>query len=240
MNNKIKSRERILTVLLLCSAVILTAVCVIVYILSDRKAPVITVNKEYLENCDLNNQEDVLEAVSAIDDVSETVELILGDIIDFGDGLFKIYFIARDDSGNTSTMSVVVENDTVYEKNVIIEDESAFESGTGQESSDVTEASEESSAEALEVTETYPPGSPVIKLKTNETEFVLGSEFRYLSYIESIVDDIDDENSLFKRIVVEGNYNFTNTGRYKLSYYVTDSDGNKSNTENLIVVVKAG
>lgn len=240
MNNKIKSRERILTVLLLCSAVILTAVCVIVYILSDRKAPVITVNKEYLENCDLNNQEDVLEAVSVIDDVSETVELILGDIIDFGDGLFKIYFIARDDSGNTSTMSVVVENDTVYEKNVIIEDESAFESGTGQESSDATEASEESSAEALEVTETYPPGSPVIKLKTNETEFVLGSEFRYLSYIESIVDDIDDENSLFKRIVVEGNYNFTNTGRYKLSYYVTDSDGNKSNTENLIVVVKAG
>lgn len=237
----IKNREQLIIILLIAAAVILAAVCILIYMFSDRKAPVITVNKEYLETCDLNSESDILKAVSAIDDKAETVEILLGDIVDFGDGTFKIYFVARDDSGNTSTASVIVQNSTILVKNIRKEADSTGADGSEQEngSNSMTEAPEESTDEVSEAGETSAAGSPVIKLNTNQTEIILGAEFKYLNYIESITDDKDSMYDLYKRIIVEGDYNFIAEGQYDLYYYVTDLDGNKSNTERLTVVVKA-
>lgn len=240
MNDK-KVRERIITVILTFAVVTLAVICILIYMFSDRKAPIITVDEEYLETCDLNREADILKAVTAVDDKSENVEKLLGDIIDFGDGTFKIYFVAKDGSGNTSTASVVVENDTVMENNVVIEEtDSAGADETGREDNGGlnADAIAEGRESVPEIAETFSPESPAIKLKTNETEIMLGTEFRYLSYVESISDDKDDSYDLYKRINLVGDYDFTSAGQYTIYYYVTDLDGNKSNVESLTVVVR--
>ena len=57
--------------------------------------------------------------------------------------------------------------------------------------------------------------------------------------MEEISDDADDRNSLFRNIQVEGEVDVSAEGTYELTYFVVDSDGNRSNEEVMTVTVTA-
>ena len=57
----------------------------------------------------------------------------------------------------------------------------------------------------------------------------MGASFQYMDYIESISDDKDETNELYRKIYLTGEVNTSQAGNYEISYYVTDSDKNQSN-----------
>lgn len=82
-----------------------------------------------------------------------------------------------------------------------------------------------------------PDGYPVIRLNTYAVSKRAAEEFTALDYISDIRDDVDSTADIFGRISVAGNGELDKAGIYTINYYVTDSDGNRSNVAHLIVVV---
>ena len=84
-----------------------------------------------------------------------------------------------------------------------------------------------------------PPGSPQIKLTQNRVTIAKGQSVNRISFVESITDDKDDKDTLWKQIQIVGDeFDSTTSGTYEQIYYVVDSDGNKSNEAKLTVVVQ--
>ena len=88
---------------------------------------------------------------------------------------------------------------------------------------------EEARASALETR------NPYIRLNTYSARLKVGDTFNYAEYIEYAVDDLDD---VYRSIIVSRDYNTDEPGIYEISFYVTDSDGNRSNIEVLNLTVE--
>lgn len=82
-----------------------------------------------------------------------------------------------------------------------------------------------------------PDGYPVIRLNAYAVSKRASEKFTALDFISDIRDDADPSADIFGRISVTGNGNLDKPGIYTVNYYVTDSDGNRSNVAHLIVVV---
>ena len=88
--------------------------------------------------------------------------------------------------------------------------------------------------------ESLPDGSPTIGLMAHAICQDIGSSLNPLDLIASIDDAEDSIDYIFGQIHVEGNAGFTTDypGKYIFRYYVIDSDGNRSNTARLYIVVR--
>lgn len=213
----------------------LITVCIVLFSLSDRESPVITVDEEYLKNCDLNDEAAVLAAVTAVDNETEQVKVMVVDIASLENQTYKIQFAARDDAGNSATTFVTVENATVLEKDMQLEGEETTEADTAPESETAQEViTEEPTTELVTVS----PDSPVVRLTAEKVSMNVGDTFNYMDYIDSITDDKDEELELYRRIRVEGYYNTNAIGDYPVDYFVKDSDGNKSNVATIVLKVR--
>ena len=82
-----------------------------------------------------------------------------------------------------------------------------------------------------------PDGYPVIRLGTYAVSKRASEKFSALDFISDIRDDADPTADIFGRISVTGSGNLDKPGIYTVNYYVTDSEGNRSNVAHLIVVV---
>lgn len=82
-----------------------------------------------------------------------------------------------------------------------------------------------------------PDGHPVIRLGTYAVSKRTTEGFTALDYISDIRDDSDSSEDIFSRISVTGNGDLDKAGIHTVGYYVTDSDGNRSNVAHLIVIV---
>lgn len=82
-----------------------------------------------------------------------------------------------------------------------------------------------------------PDGYPVIRLNTYAVSKRTSETFTALDFISDIRDDVDSTADIFGRISVTGNADLDKAGIHTVNYYVTDSDGNRSNVAHLIVVV---
>ena len=69
-------------------------------------------------------------------------------------------------------------------------------------------------------------------------EIERGAEFNRLSYVQDITDDQDSREELYRGIQISGEVDTNTPGEYILEYYVSDSDGNNSNTAQLRVTVR--
>lgn len=100
------------------------------------------------------------------------------------------------------------------------------------------EDSEEDSEEGSEEDD-LPEGSPRIKLSKSRVTISRGDSVNRISFVESVTDDKDDKNTLWRRIEITGDEFDRNTpGTYEQIYYVIDTDGNKSNEAKLTIVVQ--
>lgn len=82
------------------------------------------------------------------------------------------------------------------------------------------------------------PEAPVITLTDKEITVEKNSSFTVLKYVKEITDDKDTQKRLYNNIEVKGHVDISTSGEYDLIYFVTDSDGNRSNEAELKVTVQ--
>ena len=199
----------------------------------------------------------LLDGVTAIDekdgDVSDSLRV--ESVQNNEDGSLEVTYSAVDDSNNVTKLTCKVE--TLNQKN---SDEDAQEETTEaseenqeenqentQQDEEDKEAQNQEEANQEEVDDSnsdtdaaiaaLPEGSPQLRLSTHQVDLQVGASFQYVDYIESISDDKDETNELYRKIYLTGEVNTSQAGNYEISYYVTDSDKNQSNIEKLTVTV---
>lgn len=80
-------------------------------------------------------------------------------------------------------------------------------------------------------------GKPQIVLAKTEETIKVGGKVNWVKFVDEVYDDVDDRDTLFKRIGITKTLEFTAPGDYEQGLYVTDMDGNKSKTMTVIVHV---
>lgn len=227
------------TVFLAVLAAGLLAACVWVFVTEDREPPVISVSEKD-RVYDGTNRTALLEEVTALDAKDGQVRVTIEDIADNGDGTVTVSYIAMDKSGNVRQAAgmarLQADQSVQNEQNGMIPEESQpEESQANAETGEVP--LETVPPETLE-TESVNLEAPVLTLTENEVTIGSDETFRYMNYVEEITDDKDDRDTLFRRIKAEGAESSYGPGEYEIEYYVTDTDGNRSNVEILKLTVE--
>ena len=228
------------------------------FITRDKTGPKIIVSEDREIAYGTDSDKTVLlDGVTAIDekdgDVSDSLRV--ESVQNNEDGSLEVTYSAVDDSNNVTKLTCKVE--TLNQKN---SDEDAQEETTEaseenqeenqentQQDEEDKEAQNQEEANQEEVDDSnsdtdaaiaaLPDGSPQLRLSTHQVDLQVGASFQYVDYIESISDDKDETNELYRKIYLTGEVNTSQAGNYEISYYVTDSDKNQSNIEKLTVTV---
>ncbi len=79
--------------------------------------------------------------------------------------------------------------------------------------------------------------APVLILKASEIRITAGQGPAWVDVISTLTDDKDDYNTLFQNLNVS-RYDRNKAGTYQVSVYTEDSDGNKSQSVPLTIIVE--
>lgn len=226
---------------LLAVCVFFSVIIAAMYLTSDRTAPVITVDESKVRPYSAEQGEEVLKsyakAVDAKDgDVSSSI--VIENIYIMPDMTrAKVIFAARDHNNNVSKYSYMIayeasqeeieakEQLTQAETTTAAEAETTTAADSSKNTSKTTEAEKTTAESEAETT----AGGPKIVLSATEATVEAGNSFNVMKYISSITDDKDTEDTLSRRIIVNGTYSTSKSGTYTLDVYCTDSDLNESN-----------
>lgn len=226
---------------LLAVCVFFSVIIAAMYLTSDRNAPVITVDESKVKPYSAEQGEEVLKsyakAVDAKDgDVSSSI--VIENIYVMPDMTrAKVIFAARDHNNNVSKYSYMIayeasqeeieakEQLTQAETTTAAEAETTTAADSSKNTSKTTEAEKTTAESEAETT----AGGPKLVLSATEATVEAGNSFNVMKYISSITDDKDTEDTLSRRIIVNGTYSTSKSGTYTLDVYCTDSDLNESN-----------
>lgn len=141
---------------------------------------------------------------------------------------------AVDNTEDTSEKSQNSENNSETPESETPENsqEESASQDTTEETSPVNNETEDTPIDKAEVDRT---GIPQIRMKYHTLEVSTGGSFYFMDALAEWYDDKDDVS---RRVIIDGTYDLNTPGTYKLIYYVTDSDRNVSNKEELTIIVK--
>lgn len=228
------------------------------FITRDKTGPKIIVSEDRKIAYSTDSDKTVLlDGVTAIDekdgDVSDSLRV--ESVRNNEDGSLEVTYSAVDDSNNVTKLTCKVETlnqensdeDAQEEKTEASEENQEENQENTQQEAEDKEAQDQEEANQEEVDDSnsdtdaaiaaLPEGSPQLRLSTHQVDLQVGASFQYMDYIESISDDKDETNELYRKIYLTGEVNTSQAGKYEISYYVTDSDKNQSNIEKLTVTV---
>lgn len=252
-------RDKKLEIIICIAAVALVGLCAFLYISRDRTAPVFTYTDQVITDWDGAGLDTLLEGIAAADDKDGDVSgnIIINRIVPVEGGRqARVFYAVNDSAGNVAETSRVVNyadagkapeiTEIVQETKAPSETETSNstevdaisdegESGEDTAGETVGESDEEPETSAAEAGR---EGFPVLRLTTDEVRISVGETFAYYNYVESATDDKDTRDDLFRRINIKGTYDTSVPGKYELTIYVVDSDGNRSNRETLILIVE--
>ena len=222
-------RQRLLVLALAAGCILLGAAAFLVRIGQDRTPPEITVKEQKISYTEGDDYKVLMKGVSAKDNIDGDLsdEVFVDRIVPIGEDSAIVYYGVMDKHNNVGTA-----------KRKITYHAAEKEAGEGQPED---AASEEQTAEEIpaEPEGLQPNGMiPAIALATDQAAIPAGTEFDLLSVVQDVADDVDDRDSLFQRISVDGWYDVNTPGSYELHYYVTDSEGNVSEPCTLILTVQ--
>ena len=201
---------------LLAVCVFFSVIIAAMYLTSDRTAPVITVDESKVKPYSAEQGEEVLKsyakAVDAKDgDVSSSI--VIENIYVMPDMTrAKVIFAARDHNNNVSKYSYMIayeasqeeieakEQLTQAETTTAAEAETTTAADSSKNTSKTTEAEKTTAESEAETT----AGGPKIVLSATEATVEAGNSFNVMKYISSITDDKDTEDTLSRRIIVNG------------------------------------
>ena len=231
------------------------------FITRDKTGPKIIVSEDRKIAYSTDSDKKVLlDGVTAIDekdgDVSDSLRV--ESVRNNEDGSLEVTYSAVDDSNNVTKLTCKVEtlnqensdkdakeenteNTEASEENQEENQENTQQDEEDKEAQSQEEANQEevddSDSDTDAAIAALPEGSPQLRLSTHQVDLQVGASFQYMDYIESISDDKDETNELYRKIYLTGEVNTSQAGNYEISYYVTDSDKNQSNIEKLTVTV---
>lgn len=231
------------------------------FITRDKTGPKIIVSEDRKIAYSTDSDKTVLlDGVTAIDekdgDVSDSLRV--ESVRNNEDGSLEVTYSAVDDSNNVTKLTCKVETlnqensdedakeETTENTEASEENQEENQENTQQDEEDKeAQSQEEANQEEVDDSDSdtdaaiaaLPDGSPQLRLSTHQVDLQMGASFQYMDYIESISDDKDETNELYRKIYLIGEVNTSQAGNYEISYYVTDSDKNQSNIEKLTVTV---
>ena len=217
---------------LLAVCVFFSVIIAAMYLTSDRTAPVITVDESKVRPYSAEQGEEVLKsyakAVDAKDgDVSSSI--VIENIYIMPDMTrAKVIFAARDHNNNVSKYSYMIAYEASQEEIEAKEQLTQAETTTAAETEKTETDSTKNASKTTEAEKTT-AGGPKLVLSATEATVEAGNSFNVMKYISSITDDKDTEDTLSRRIIVNGTYSTSKSGTYTLDVYCTDSDLNESN-----------
>lgn len=253
--------------LLIGACIILGGIAFFTIFTEDRTPPEIQLQDVEITYTEGSDFAELLKGVTATDnrDGDVTGNLIVEGVYPNDDGTTaSVVYVVRDAANNIKKISRIVncrkagesdgsetelsEDDTKQDTTVQNTNDTAT-NGDGTPSvsendvtvqSTVPNSEQPSQADQESDTDTdLPPGSPQIKLTQNRVTIAKGQSVNRISFVESITDDKDDKDTLWKQIQIVGDeFDSTTSGTYEQIYYVVDSDGYKSNEAKLTVVVQ--
>ena len=229
--------EKSFTALLTVVVVLLLSACIWVYWGEDREPPVITVDKSKIHYD--GSTSSLLKDVIAVDHEDGSVRVTVEKIEDQGKDTILVTYMAMDTAGNQSRVSEIIERnaeDEEEEAEINAEPETESEQETSEEV--VPEEAVPEDAETQPETEAVNPAVPVLTLVETEAVISTEEEFNYFNYIENVTDDVDDYDTLTRRIHVSGVQETYAPGQYQITYEVIDTDGNVSSPVILNLTVQ--
>lgn len=238
--------KKILVVFMTMICLILIGAAVFLKITEDDIPPEIHIQENSLVYSDGMDQAQLLQGVTATDnrDGDVTESLVIEKIYEGnGEGTVTIVYAARDSKNNVAKVKRVVPTVASDTEEKVTEqtsvDERPTEDGIVENSGNITTDVSATVQEQEDKQEEHPEGSPVITLKEQKITVTAGTSVNQLSYVDTITDDLDSKEDLWRNIQITGDeLNTDLPGTYELRYYVVDSDGNKSNEAILTVIVK--
>lgn len=230
---------------------LLLAASAVISLLQDRTAPVFLYSEDKIVYREGEDESILLTGLRAMDehDGDVSARIIVDNIIPPADrDQAKIFYAVSDLSGNVTETGRIVDYraseptgfpDRQEDKTHSAESEILSTEESADTSADETREAEESTTEEESTTaEPGREGFPVLTLTTHEVTLKVGETFSYYNYLKSAVDDKDTRSELYRRINIQGTYDTSKAGEYELTFFVVDSDGNRSNREKLILIVE--
>lgn len=256
--------RKLLVALMAGLTVIIVGVCVVLILGRDKTPPEITISDDAFTYNQGMSREDLLTGVTASDDHDGDVtdQIIVESVAVSEDGTTaSITYVVTDSSKNVAkkvrevpcgdgtvqqdTAASAEDSQTAEDAQTSTEDtqngqDSQNTQDTQKKNETVTDGqdTEEESEETETDTEPVNPEAPVITLTDKELTISRGAGFTALKYVENITDDKDDRKRLYNNIEIKGHVDTSRSGEYVLTYFVTDSDGNRSNEVELKVTVQ--
>lgn len=252
-------KQRIITLLLAAGCVAFGIVGALVYMAEDHTAPKITIEKEDLSYEEGEDYDALMRGVSAKDnrdgDLSD--EVFVDKIVSLENGKAMVYYGVMDQQNNVGTAQRKIDYVAAEAETSVAsaEEQSEEQKNDGQASEDTqTEDNKDKKDDGEnkdneddknkddkddKKDELKPDGErPAMALTKEKMTIKAGEAFDVLSVVENAVDDKDDRSTLYQHIHVDGKYSTRTKGTYKISYYVTDSDGNASEKQKFTLTVK--
>lgn len=224
----------------------------------DRKPPEIQIQDADVTYVNGSDYSELLKGVTATDNLEGDVtqNLVVEGVYPNDDGTTaSVVYAVKDKKNNVRKASRIVKyqadpNSLVSEEEekdeqADVQDDTtentqfqAVGVGEKSESDSVVKSEGEDEPDAFGDSSSSPE-SPVIVLKQSTVTIKRGESVNRISYVESITDDKDDKDTLWKQIQIVGDtFDSSTSGTYEQIYYVVDSDGNKSNEAKLTIVVE--
>ena len=254
--------KKSIVALMVIACIALGGITLVLGFSEDKKAPEIQFQDNEITFTQGDEYAGLLQGVTATDnrDGDVTKSLVVESVYPNDDGeTATVVYVARDKTNNIGKANKVINYQT--SKGETAETSAKGESATGQEDTSLAQFTQEPQAtptpeettannvptpgekdeeekEAAEE-EDLPAGSPKLKLTEDEVTVKKGESVNRIAFVESITDDKDAKESLFRQIQITGDDLDVNTaGTYVLTYYVVDSDGNRSNQADLTITVE--
>ena len=223
---------------------------------ADQEGPEITFGENeivYRAGMDFS---ELLEGVSAEDDVEGDVtdSLAVESVYPVDEETALAVYVAKDSKNNVTKVKKEIAYEAGQDEEVSDQSKAEEETDAEADSSEESVSSEESGAEETDLTPT-PEVTPTQTALSEEDQareeqealaeaMPAQSPRLYLTdYIIHVnrgepVNKLDYISELWHYIRVEGNLDVNVAGTYELSYYVTDTNGNTSNVAQLKVIVE--
>lgn len=241
-------KKNIMTIAISIVVIILVTAVVVLITSEDKTGPEITFNIPDGQKITYTSGQDkqaLIKYAKAVDgkdgDVSDS--LMIEDIYVASDlTTAKAVYVARDKSNNITKANREVKYIASKEEidNLSKSNENATDAAGVSKQAATTSATVATTTKAEDTTKaTTTSAKPVLTLSQSDATIKQGGNFNGASYVKDITDDKDDRSTLFRRIIVSGNYSTGTAGDYTISIYCTDTDGNASNTEKFTLHVQA-
>lgn len=209
--------KKVITIILLIVVGVLSAVAWFLLNDVDRVRPVITFTDGEISYTEGEDVSVLLSNVQAYDDRDGdlTADIRVDQITPVNQKTkARVSYVVMDSQKNIATASQIVNYTPLVEN-------TAYNPVDAEVPEEMQEAN---------------PAAPVLVLSADSDMIKPSDSFNYMSYIASITDDVDSQDTLFENIVIDGDFSSNSAGTYPLMIYVTDSDGNISNQETFVLI----